>query len=166
VGTRLGRLAGLVALEQAAIGQPAFLYFFEHAYPAELDRHLPAFHSSELPYVSGRVGPAAQLSANWPQPPDTPQEAALSQAIIAYWTSFARTGAPAAPGEPAWKPVTDGAAFMDFRDAPTPSADLLPGTYALHEEVVARRRRDGRQYWFANVGLASPPAPPPAPAAP
>ena len=51
---------------------------------------------------------------------------------------------------------------MDFRDAPTPASDLLPGMYALHEEVVARRRRDGHQYWFANVGLASPPVPPPA----
>jgi para-nitrobenzyl esterase len=155
-----GWSAERLALKQAAIGQPVFLYYFEHAYPAEVDRRIPAFHASELPYEFGQIGPGAQLPKNWPAPPDTPQETALSQAMIAYWTAFARSGAPVAAGQPAWKPYADDGAYMDFRDAPTPSSDLLPGMYALHEEVVARRRKSGDQYWFANIGLASPPVPP------
>ena len=37
---------------------------------------------------------------------------------------------------------------------------ILPGTYALHEEVIARRRASGKQNWYINVGLLSPVVPP------
>jgi hypothetical protein len=32
--------------------------------------------------------------------------------------------------------------------------------YALTEELIHRRRVAGTQYWFTNIGLASPPVPP------
>ena len=120
-------------------------------------------HASELPYVFGQVGPNGWVSPNWPRPPDTPDEVALSDAMIGYWTAFARAGAPAAPGAPVWQPFADGGAYMAFDDRPEPRTDLMPGMYALHEEVIARRRRAGNQNWFANVGLASPLVPPAAP---
>jgi para-nitrobenzyl esterase len=156
-----GWTAERLAVKQTAIGQPAFLYLFEHHYPAEDALNLPAFHGSELPYVFGLVGPNGWASRNWPKPPNTPEEVALSDAIIGYWTSFARNGVPTAAGEPDWKPFADGGAYMDFQDKPVPAADLMPGMYALHEEVVARRRAAGTQNWFANIGLASPPVPAP-----
>src|SRR5690606_14291700 len=39
--------------KQTAIGQPAFLYFFDHGYPAADAAGLHGFHASELPYVFG-----------------------------------------------------------------------------------------------------------------
>jgi len=154
-----GWTAERMATKQAAIGQPTFLYLFEHSYPAATALKLDAFHASELPYEFGQIGPGGHLTANWPAPPDTPQEAALSSAIISYWTSFARTGVPAAPDQPVWAPFTPGGAYMDFAAQPKASTDLMPGMYALHEEVITRRRHAGNQNWFANVGLASPVVP-------
>ena len=49
---------------------------------------------------------------------------------------------------------------MAFKDAPQPSAGLMPGMYALHEEVMCRRRAAGTMPWNWNAGLASPPMPP------
>ena len=161
-----GWTAQRLAVKQAAAGQPAFLYLFDHAYPAATALNLRAFHGAELPYLFGQVGPGGKLWRNWPRPPDTAAETALSNAIIGYWTAFARTGAPAAAGEPVWRPFADGGAYMDFDNRAQPSSDLMPGMYALHEEVIGRRRRAGNQNWFANIGLASPTVPPPAPVTP
>ena len=154
-----GWTAERLAVKQTAIGQPAYLYYFEHTYPAEIPLNLAAFHASELPYEFGQVGAGGQVWRNWPKPPETDQELTLSKAIISYWTSFARTGTPVAADQPAWKPFAEGGAYMDFKDQPAAATNLLPGMYALHEEVIARRRRDGTQNWYANVGLASPPVP-------
>jgi len=155
-----GWTAQRLATKQTAIGQPAFLYLFEHHYPAEDAQKLAAFHGSELPYVFGQVGPNGWVSRNWPKPPNTPDEVALSDAMIGYWTSFARTGVPTAAGQPDWKPFADGGAYMDFQDKPVVATNLMPGMYALHEEVVSRRRAAGNQGWFINIGLASPTVPP------
>ena len=161
-----GWTAERLAIKQTALGRDAFLYLFDHGYPSEDAANLRAFHASELPYLFGQVGPAGRTPRNWPRPPDTPEEIALSDAIIGYWTSFARSGSPAAPGQPAWRPFSDGGAYMRFQDSPKAASDLYPGMYALHEQVVARRRKAGNQNWFANVGLASPPVPPAVDAAP
>jgi hypothetical protein len=39
---------------------------------------------------------------------------------------------------------------------------LLPGMYALTEELIHRRRAaaNGNQYWFTNIGFATPPVTP------
>lgn len=156
-----GWTAHRMALKQAAIGTPSYLYYFEHTYPLEEAKGLKSFHASEVPFVFGQVGPFSTLPAVWPKAPETAEEVALSDAMIDYWTSFARDGAPDAKGLPVWKPISDHGAYMAFRDKPVPANDLLPGSYALHEEVISRRRKEGRTYWFANVGLASPPIPGP-----
>jgi para-nitrobenzyl esterase len=153
-----GWSAQRLARKQTQLGQPAYLYFFEHQYPAETVLHVEAFHGSELPYEFGLIG-SSGLPQNWPKPPDDPQERGLSEAIESYFTSFASSGKPVAPPEPAWKPYSDGRAFLDIRDTPHPSRNLLPGTYDLHEEVISRRRAAGTQNWYINVGLASPVVP-------
>jgi para-nitrobenzyl esterase len=155
-----GWTAQRLARKQTAVGQPAFLYFFAHDYPSERSVDLAAFHASEIPFVFGLVGSDAALPTNWPKPPDTPAERALSKAIMDYWTSFARTGVPSSDGAQAWKPFGNGESYMEFRDQPVASAHLLPGMYALTEELIHRRRAAGTQYWFTNIGLASPPVPP------
>jgi para-nitrobenzyl esterase len=142
---------------QAAAGQGAFLYLFDHCDAAARVRNLCAFHASELPYVFGLVRPDAALPPNWPRPAG-PDEAALSEAIIDYWVSFARTGSPNGPGRPHWRPYSDREAYMRFAGRPIPSTDLLPGMFELHETSVGARRRAGTQ-WFLDVGVSAPTIP-------
>jgi hypothetical protein len=56
-----------------------------------------------------------------------------------------------------WKKFADGESYMELGDKPVPSAHLLPGMYALTEELISRRRKPPDQYWFTNIGLATPP---------
>jgi para-nitrobenzyl esterase len=152
-----GWTAARVARKQTALGQPAYLYFFDHGYPAADKAGLHGFHGSEIPFVFGTID---RLPPNWPKPPATPGEAALSDAMMDYWTSFARTGMPRAAGEPAWPVFGTAGAYMAFEAEPRPAIDLLPGMYALHEAVVCRRRAQGATAWNWNIGLWSPPIPP------
>ena len=149
-----------LARAQTRIGAPAYLYFFDHSYPAEVAKHLEAFHGSELPYEFGDVGSNDKFPKNWPLPPPEMEEKALSEAMMNYFTSFARNGYPMAHEEPSWKPYGENLAYMHFRIKPEPSENLLPGMFALHEEVIARRRAAETQNWYINVGLASPVVPP------
>jgi para-nitrobenzyl esterase len=140
--------------KQSAAGLPAYLYLFDHCYPAAGARDLCNFHAGELPYVFGRIGAQAALPPNWPRP-EGDAERRMSRAMIAYWTSFARTGRPVAPGQPAWRPYADRRSYMHFAATPEAAHDLLPGMFALQEDVVKRRRAANRQ-WFVNVGVAAP----------
>jgi len=148
-----GWTAQRLARKQAAIGQPSYLYFFSHSYSSEVPLDLQAFHASEIPFVFGQVGPNGKLPAHWPRPPDTAAERALSNAMMDYWTSFARTGVPSQQ----WKTFADGESYMELGDKPEPKAHLLPGMYALTEELISRRRKAPDQFWFTNIGLATPP---------
>lgn len=157
-----GWTAQRLARKQTGLGVPAYLYFFEHHYPAEDALHLEAFHGSELPYEFGHVGLDSILPKDWPKPPNDAKEQKISQAIMDYFTSFARTGRPSAPGEADWKPFGEGGAFLDVGDTPELRHNILSGSYELQEEVISRRRAAGTQNWYINVGLASPVVPPPA----
>jgi para-nitrobenzyl esterase len=145
---------------EAAAGMPAYLYFFDHDYPAARARQLHAFHASELAYVFDHIGRGAPLGDNWPRP-EGPKEQALANAMISYWTSFVRTGVPKAPGQPNWPTFEPAKSYMHFAEKPVVSTDLMPGMYELNEDVVERRRRDGNQIWGANVGVTAPVLPPP-----
>jgi para-nitrobenzyl esterase len=147
-----------LALKQAAVGQAAYLYYFAHSYPSEIPLKVEAFHASELPFVFGHIDPA-HLPPNWPRPPNTHQEQALSEAMMNYWTTFARVGVPTSAHAPAWKSFADGESYMEFRDTPLVLSHPLPGVYSFTEELISRRRAAGNQYWFTNFGLASPPVP-------
>jgi para-nitrobenzyl esterase len=151
-----GWTAERLVRKQAAIGVPSYLYFFDHGYPAEDDAGLHGFHASELPFVFGTTNRTPSL---WPKIPATPEQAKLSDAMLDYWTSFARTGKPQAANEPDWPAFDSTTAYMDFTDAPHPADHLLPGMYTLNEEVMCRRHAAGNLAWNWNVGLASPPLP-------
>jgi len=155
-----GWTAERMARNQEAIGQPAYLYLWDHGYPATDDAGLHAFHASELPFVFGTFG---AVGPEWPKIPDTAGEAALSDALADYWTSFAKAAKPVAPGAPAWPRYDRTGAYMHFAAAPRPERNLFPGMFALYEEVVCRRRAAGNLAWNWNFGLASPPLPDQAP---
>jgi len=155
-----GWTAERLVRKQTAIGEPSYLYLFDHPYPAADEAGLHAFHASELPFVFGtmdRTGP------HWPKIPETAEETRLSDAMIGYWTSFARNGKPTAAGEPEWPAFDADGAYMYFANTPQPAQNLMPGMYALNEAVMCRRRAAGGIPWGWNVGVVSPPLPPQAP---
>jgi para-nitrobenzyl esterase len=152
-----GWTAERLAQSQSAAGRPAFLYLFDHGYPAAEALGLHAFHASEIPYV---FGTADKTPAGWPKPPASSVEIRLGAAIQGYWASFVKMGAPVAAGHPAWPAYGEGRAYMAFEDAPRARTGLMPGMYELHEEVVRRRRAQGATPWNWNVGVVSPPLPP------
>jgi para-nitrobenzyl esterase len=152
-----GWTAERLVIKQAALGLPAFLYLFDHGYPSADAAGLHAFHASELPFV---FGTADRTPPHWPKIENTSKEVRLSDAMIGYWSSFAKTGVPRAANEPDWPAYGSAAAYMAFTDAPHPEAHLFPGMYALHEEAVCRRS-NANLAWNWNVGVISPPLPTP-----
>lgn len=151
-----GWTAERMARRQTALGQPAYLYLFDHGYPAADEAGLHAFHASELPFVFGTLD---RTPPHWPRVPDAPSERALSDAMIDYWTSFARDGRPVAAHAPAWPTFGSSEAYMHFTDTPHPETRLMPGMYALNEAVMCRRKATGKIGWHWNVGLAAPKLP-------
>ncbi|MGA3010601.1 MAG: carboxylesterase family protein [Terracidiphilus sp.] len=151
-----GWTAQRLVRKQSALGQPSFLYFFDHGYPAEDAAGLHGFHASELPYV---FGTSDATPPHWPKVPATPVETRLSDAMVGYWSSFARTGRPQAANEPDWPSFGPAGSYMAFKEAPHPSEHLLPGMYEFNEESVCRRRASGDIAWNWNVGLYSPKLP-------
>lgn len=148
---------------QARTGQPGYLYFFDHGYPAMEEADLHAFHASEIPFV---FGTADLTPARWPEIPDTEAERRFSEAMMAYWASFARTGAPTASGQPNWPAYGDDRTYMAFEAEPVVRQRLMPGMFETHEAVVCRRRAAGGIVWNWNFGVLSPPLPPEAPNCP
>ncbi|HVN93308.1 MAG TPA: carboxylesterase family protein [Terracidiphilus sp.] len=146
--------------KQAEKGLPSFLYLWDHGYPAADAAGLHGFHASELPFVFGTFDGTPSL---WPKIPNTDEENRISDAMIGYWTSFARSGRPTAKNEPAWPAYGSTGAYMDITNAPLPATGLLPGMYDFNEQVVCRRRAVGNIPWNWNVGLYSPVNPPPQP---
>lgn len=143
---------------QSAIGQPSYLYYFDHDYPAAAAADLTAFHASEVPFVFGTFG---GTPAGWPAIPDTAEQRAISDAMLDYWTSFARTGRPTAKAGPDWDVFAANRAAMTFGKAPVLSRRFMPGMYELHEQVMCRRRQDGSQSWNWRSGSLAPAAPRP-----
>ena len=149
-----------LAVKQAALGAPSYLYFWDHGYPSANRDGLRAFHASEIPYVFGTM---QRTSKFWPKAPNNDEEQDLSKAVLSYWSSFAKSGVPSAEGQPEWPPFSDNEAYMRFDETPEAATHLLPGRYELHEEVMCRRRAAGDIAWNWNVGIVSPPLPPQVP---
>ncbi len=147
-----------LAAKQAAVGVPAYLYFFEHSYPAAESRGIGAFHGIEVPYVFGLVG--KPLPAAWPAPPDAESERRLQDAVGDYWVNFARTGSPGTVGGVEWPRFGPARRYLDFAARPTVGVDPMHGAYGLDEEAMCRRRAAGDQSWIINVGVGASPLPP------
>lgn len=61
-------------------------------------------HGAEVPYVFGHVSPARDPGPNdiaW-----RPQDRALSDQVVGYWTNFVKTGDPNGDGLPRWPAFT------------------------------------------------------------
>jgi para-nitrobenzyl esterase len=147
--------------KQAALGQPSFLYYFSHSYPSADAAGLTGFHASEVPFVFGTI---ANTPSFWPVIPDNADERRFSGAMLDYWTSFARNGKPASAGGPAWNSFGSASAYMHFAETPQAGTGFMPGMYALHEQVMCRRRAEGSQSWNWRTGSTAPVLPKAVPA--
>lgn len=147
-----------LARKQTAVGQPAYLYLFDHGYPDADAANLHAFHASELPYMFGTL---KRTPPYWPKIPSTRVETDMSNAMLDYWTSFAKTGQPVSANAAAWPAYGTTKAYMLFGETPVASQALFPGMYELHEAAVCRRKSAGNVAWNWNVGMASPKLPGP-----
>lgn len=155
-----GWTAERLVKKQAELGVPAYLYLWDHGYPAAEKEGLHGFHASELPYLFGTFDRTPPL---WPKVPETRDEHALSDAVTDYWTNFAKNGRPQARNAAAWPTYNRNRGYMHFAGSPSAETHMMPGMYELNEQVVCRRRVTGKIAWNWNVGLASPKLPPAAP---
>ncbi|RFB04921.1 carboxylesterase/lipase family protein [Parvularcula marina] len=154
-----GWTAERLVASQANSGIPSFLYFFDHGYPAADEAGLHAFHGAEMPFAFGTM---SSVPPNWPEIPATAEEQALSDAMLDYWASFVRDGAPQADEAPDWQQYDQHRAYMAFEDSPVGRVNLQNG-YALHEAVTCRRRAIPGLAWSWNVGVIAYPLPERAP---
>ncbi len=150
-----GWSAQFLVRRQAAVGQPAYLYFFRHSTPAQRARDLEAFHGSELPYLFGQVGTSAALGPNWPRAPLTRTESLLTEAMMSYWASFVRDGSPKAAGMAPWPRFTRSEhGYLDIGDLPSAARDLHPDAFGLADRLIEERQEQGRG-WRFDIGFSA-----------
>lgn len=150
-----GWAAERLAAKQGQAGVPSYLYVFDHCYPAARARGLCGFHAAEIPFTFGNLD-AHALPARWPAP-DGAGDAALSAAMMDYWSSFARDGRPHAAGNPAWPRYQQGQSYMLFDGKAIARRDPYPGMFELNEAFAAQRRAAGKT-WGLAIGLAAAPS--------
>lgn len=88
---------GAIANLTTAAGQRVYVYRFDRVVPGKGAAELGAFHSLEVPYIFGSLG-----DREWLWLPSTTDDASLSGLLQNYWTDFAKSGDPNAPGLPNW----------------------------------------------------------------
>jgi para-nitrobenzyl esterase len=111
-----------VADQSLAKFVPTYTYEFndENAPPSQsefgglLTFPLGAYHSSEVPYIftTGNIFGLPEVLS--------PQQVQLSDAMISYWTQFAKKGDPNSSGEPLWSPYSASTDEFQSFIPPTP----------------------------------------------
>jgi para-nitrobenzyl esterase len=141
------RMIGIGAItiaerKYAQHGAPVYMYIFTH----ESNNLVPgtrhkvgAAHAAEIPYKFYNVQPAGRQGANpgrgMLSPVSGPENEKAAHNMAEMWSTFARTGRPAAKGQPAWPAyTTDKRSAMEI-DTECKVAD---DAYRLEREVWER----------------------------
>jgi para-nitrobenzyl esterase len=111
-----------LAQRNAALGLPAYSYYFDQVASSDRAKAKGTDHGGELAYL---FGTRADKEV-WDD-----EDARVSQLMGDYWTRFAKTGDPNGKGAPNWAAVTRTASpYMRFdahphTDQPTPLEDRI-----------------------------------------
>lgn len=100
---------------------PTWRYYFSHVQTGLRPRPPGVGHGGEIAFVMGTGDSCRCLPA-----PFSHADRALSRKVGDYWFAFARNGAPAAAGAPAWpKDTTRRAQVMEFGAAPVVRTNFM-----------------------------------------
>ena len=125
---------------QSAINQPTFFYFMDHVPPA-FHLYMPeqpmltlaggprsggAYHSGDLALVFGSTD---KVGLDW-----NPADRVVSDYMVRYWSTFARTGTPNGDQLPPW-PAFDGSQFWTLVLNESPAAQ--PGVRTAVLDIMA-----------------------------
>jgi para-nitrobenzyl esterase len=111
---------------------PVYRYFFDLGSPGDRNHKasLGAFHSDDIEYVFGALDSRPQMAIR-------PEDRALSELMQQYWTNFAKTGDPNAPGLPKWPAynAADNYQVMHLDATPEAKPDTLRPRYLFLDSV-------------------------------
>ncbi len=111
---------------------PVYRYFFDLGSPGDRNHtvSMGAFHSDDIEYVFGTLDSRPEITVR-------PEDRALSELMQQYWTNFAKTGDPNAPGLPKWPTYTpaDNYQVMHLDATPAAQPDTLRPRYLFLDSV-------------------------------
>lgn len=108
---------------------PVYRYHFElAATPSKFHPGTFAFHSDDIEYVFGTL----DTRPGWDV---RPEDRKLSEAVMTYWTNFAKTGDPNGGGLPVWPKYNDeGYPLIHLDTTITAGPDTTRGRYEFLEK--------------------------------
>lgn len=120
----------------AKTGQaPVYRYFFDLVSPGDRNHTtaLGAFHSDEIEYVFGTLDSRPEMKIR-------PEDRELSDLLQQYWTNFARSGDPNAPGLPKWPTYTESTHWqvMHLDQSPHAAPDTQRDRYLFLDHFWSR----------------------------
>ena len=113
---------------------PVYRYHFELAAPpSKFHPGSFAFHSDDIEYVFGTL--ATRPGSVW-----RPEDWKLSEAMMTYWTNFAKTGDPNGAGVPEWPKYGSGDELIHLDSNITSGPDTLRPRYEFLLQGMPRFR--------------------------
>jgi len=121
--------------QMAAAGQRAYEFRFSYVAESMRSQWKGAPHASEIPFVFDTV--AARYGDKL-----APADQALSDAVNAYWSAFAKTGDPNGEGRPNWPAYAPAAdVLLDFSEqGPVAHADPWKARLDLTEGAIPKSK--------------------------
>lgn len=125
-----GASARFTAESMDESGKPAYLYLFTQAPRDPRTVALGTFHGMEIMYVFGNLDKVAMEGLG-------EDDYALSEAMMEYWTTFARSGDPNGAEAPVqWPAYTaDTAAHLELGEVITAGSNLFQEAYELMKKI-------------------------------
>jgi para-nitrobenzyl esterase len=107
------------------VGSPAYLYLFTMTITDPRAEGLGSFHGLEIMYVFGNLDKVEYEGVD-------ESDYELSEAMMTYWTDFAKEGDPNGEGVPEWPAYTAGdAPYQELGESITTGSNLFQQAYEL-----------------------------------